>query len=268
MSGDTPTLAMRAAVVGDNTIDRYLGRSHAEYVGGNAVNVAVQLSNRGGRIGYFGAIGTDADGATIDRALRLTNLDLDGLVRMDGPSAVTHIRLTETGDRVFEREEFGVTAQYYPTTDAIERIASAPWVHIGMLPRSAELVSELIARNPSLSISQDCAVSPGHRSLSVAFDSASEDPDRADRLAIDAISDGAALSVVTLGSLGVIAFDGITKWHQQAAPAQVIDTTGAGDSFAAGFIHARLGGASVQEALAAGARWAAETCQYLAGFPQ
>lgn len=268
MSGDTPPRAMRAAVVGDNTIDRYLGLSDAEYVGGNAVNVAVQLSNRGGPVGYFGAIGNDTEGDTIERALLLANLDVDGLVRMPGASALTQIRLTETGDRVFEHEEFGVTALYYPTLESIERMASARWVHIGMLPRSAELVSELIARAPSLQISQDCAVSAGHTSLSVAFDSASEDPDRADRLAIDAINGGAALSVVTLGSLGAIAFDGTTRWHQSAAPARVIDTTGAGDSFAAGFIDARLGGASVQEALGSGAQWAAETCGYLAGFSQ
>ena len=259
---------MRAAVVGDNTIDRYLGLSNAEYVGGNAVNVAVQLNNRGGNVGYFGAIGSDTEGATITRALKSTTLDLEGLVQIPGPSAVTQIRLTTTGERVFERENFGVTALYYPTVDAIERMASTPWVHIGMLPRSAELVTELIARDPSLSISQDCSVSPGHRSLSIAFDSASEDPARADRLAMDAISDGAALSVVTLGSLGAMAFDGTTRWYQDAHSAKVIDTTGAGDSFTAGFINARLDGASVQEALASGALWAAETCEYLAGFPQ
>jgi fructoselysine 6-kinase len=273
MNEDVPMKALRVAVVGDNTIDRYLGASRAEYVGGNAVNVAVQLSKHSdhadaGRIGYFGAIGPDADGDVIARALALTSLDLDGLVRVPGASAVTEIRLTDSGERVFEREEFGVTAQYYPDAAAIERIAAAEWLHIGMLPRAEELVAEIVARNPSLPISQDCSVSPGHRSLSVAFGSAGEDPARAERLAHDAIAGGAALAVVTLGALGAMAFDGSTSWRQDAHPSDVVDTTGAGDSFTAGFIDARLHGAPIQDALAAGARWAAAACQHLAGFPQ
>ncbi|TAM67752.1 MAG: sugar kinase [Microbacteriaceae bacterium] len=259
---------MRAAVVGDNTIDRYLGTSSTQYVGGNAVNVAVQLSSRAGGIGYFGAIGADPDGDTIRRVLTRTTLDLGGLVTADGASAVTEIRLTSSGDRVFEREHFGVTAQYYPDAVAIERMASARWVHIGMLPRSAELIEELAERNPMLPISQDCSVSTGHRALQVAFDSAGEDPARAAQLAQNALANGAALAVVTLGSLGAIASDASTRWQQDAHPAHVIDTTGAGDSFAAGFIDARLNGRSVQDALAAGSRWAAQACEHLAGFAQ
>lgn len=268
MSDDVPMHSLRVVVVGDNTIDRYLGASNAQYVGGNAVNVAVQLGMRGDGVGYFGAIGPDADGETIAHALRGAELDLTGLVYLDGPSAVTEIRLTTTGERVFEREDFGVTAQYYPDTAVIERMTAARWVHIGMLPRSAELVDELVRRNPSMPISQDCSVAAGHRSLAVAFDSAGEDPARAESLARDAVAGGAALGVVTTGSLGAIAFDGTTWWQQDAHSARVTDTTGAGDSFTAGFIDARLNGASVQAALTAGARWAAATCGHLAGFPQ
>jgi fructoselysine 6-kinase len=265
--------ALRAAIVGDNTIDRYLGPPVTEYVGGNAVNVAVQLSRltpeaEAGQIGYFGAIGPDAAGATIAQALALTGLDLDGLVRQEGASAVTEISLTDDGDRVFEREEFGVTANYYPDAAALDRIAAASWVHIGMMPRASELVAELVGRNHELTISQDCSVSSGHASLAVAFDSAGEHESRSSRMAGAAIAGGAALAVVTLGALGAVAFDGVTRWRQDAHAAEVIDTTGAGDSFTAGFINARLDGASVQDALAAGARLAAATCEHLAGFPQ
>jgi fructoselysine 6-kinase len=264
---------LRAAIVGDNTIDRYLGPPVTEYVGGNAVNVAVQLSRVGhdagaGAVGYFGAIGPDADGATIARALERTGLDLGGLVRQEGVSAVTEISLTANGDRVFEREDFGVTASYYPDTAALDRIAAASWVHIGMMSRSAELVAELVSRNPALMISQDCSVSSGHASLAVAFDSAGEDESRSARMADAAIAGGSALAVVTLGALGAVAFDGTSRWRQNAHAARVVDTTGAGDAFTAGFIDARLNGTSIQDALAAGARLAAATCEHLAGFPQ
>lgn len=260
--------ALGVAVVGDNTIDRYLGDGGTDLVGGNAVNVAVQLRRRREGIAYFGAVGPDADGEIVEEALRQESLDLAGLVRLDGATAVTRIRRTATGDRVFESEDFGVTGDYHPEPEAIDVIASVRWVHVGMLPRAAELVRTLTRRDRSIAISQDCSVSCGYRSLAVAFDSAGESPARAEELARASTAGGAVLSVVTMGALGAIAFDGRTWWRQDAHPAQVVDTTGAGDSFTAGFIDARLDGASIPEALAAGAQWAAATCGHLAGFPQ
>jgi fructoselysine 6-kinase len=263
--------AIRVAVVGDNTIDRYLGGgddADIDYVGGNAVNVAVQLSRRRTGVAYFGAVGADADGAIIEEALRRASLDVTGLVRLAGLSAVTRIRRTGTGDRVFESEEFGVTADYRPDAEAVMTISTARWVHLGMLPGAADLVRMMKARDPSLPISQDCSVSTGFRGLAVAFDSAGENETRAMELARTSTAGGAALAVVTMGARGAIAFDGTTWWQQDACPARVVDTTGAGDSFTAGFIDARLDGATVPEALAAGAEWAARTCEHLAGFPQ
>lgn len=260
--------AARVAVVGDNTIDRYLGEGGVDYVGGNAVNVAVQLRRRRPGIAYFGAVGRDADGELVEEALRRASLDLSGLVRLEGATALTTIRLEGSGDRVFESEDFGVTAHYHPDAEAVAAIARAGWVHLGMLPDAATLVRALRERDPVLAISQDCSISAGFAGLSVAFDSAGENRGRADELARGSIAGGAALAVVTMGSLGSIAFDGTTWWQQDAHAARVVDTTGAGDSFSAGFIDARLGGADVGEALAAGAEWAARTCEHLAGFPQ
>jgi fructoselysine 6-kinase len=260
--------AARVAVVGDNTIDRYLGDGGMDYVGGNAVNVAVQLRRRRPGVAYFGAVGPDADGTIIEEALRRASLDLSGLVRLAGVSAVTRIRRTGTGDRVFESEEFGVTADYRPDAETVLAITTARWVHLGMLPAAADLVRVMRARDPGLPISQDCSVSAGFRGLAVAFDSAGENQTRAMELARASTAGGAALAVVTMGARGAIAFDGTTWWQQDACPAQVVDTTGAGDSFTAGFIDARLDGATVSGALAAGAEWAARTCEHLAGFPQ
>ena len=264
----TESRAARVAVVGDNTIDRYLGEGGVDYVGGNAVNVAVQLRRRRPGVAYFGAVGQDRDGEIVEAALRRARLDLSGLVRLAGVTALTTIRLEGTGDRVFESEDFGVTADYHPDADAIAVIARARWVHLGMLPDAAALVRALRKRDPALRISQDCSISAGFDGLAVAFDSAGEDRARAEELARAAIAGGAALAVVTMGGLGSVAYDGTTWWRQNARPARVLDTTGAGDSFAAGFIDARLDGAAIHDALAAGAAWAARTCEHLAGFPQ
>ena len=64
--------------------------------------------------------------------------------------------------------------------------------------------------------------------------------------------------VVTLGAEGALWSDGRTVEHVAAAPADAVDTTGAGDAFAAGLLAARTAGSRAGEALAAGAALAAQ----------
>jgi 2-dehydro-3-deoxygluconokinase len=61
--------------------------------------------------------------------------------------------------------------------------------------------------------------------------------------------------VVKGGRSGAGALDPDGRWHQVApAPVPDVDPVGAGDAFDAGYLHARLDGADVPEALLEGAR--------------
>jgi fructoselysine 6-kinase len=139
-------------------------------------------------------------------------------------------------------------------------------VHIGMSPFAADIRQELSRRGAR--ISQDCAVSSGFEHLDVAFCSAGDDPDAAKSMAEAAIAGGARLAVVTCGPGGSIAYDG-SSWSTQAAlPIEPVDTTGAGDSYIAGFIGAFAGGQDLQSCMEAGAATAAKTCLHWGGWPQ
>ena len=65
--------------------------------------------------------------------------------------------------------------------------------------------------------------------------------------------------VVTFGPEGAMAVEGGERTRVSAEPVErVVDTTGAGDLFAAGFLHGRIAGRSTEEALRLGAICAAE----------
>ncbi|WP_159711182.1 carbohydrate kinase family protein [Geminicoccus flavidas] len=90
----------------------------------------------------------------------------------------------------------------------------------------------------------------------------------AERPLQDALGAGAKLAVVSMGALGC------DRWRRggirriEAVPLRPVDTTGSGDGFIAGFLHARLRGKDVADSLAAGRDAAAKTCMHPGGFPQ
>lgn len=256
------------AVIGDNTIDRFLDEPEiGDLVGGNALNVAVQLSMLGVSVRYFGAVGDDKNGGVIRDAMQKRGLDTSGLRTTNGQTALTCVRRGPDGDRFFESESFGVTVDYMPSEEELERIRGAHWVHIGMLPTANEVRSRLYGSHGPV-VSQDCSVARGYSSLSVAFISAGESYALAEDLMQEALKGGVHTAVATLGSHGAVARREEEHWRSDGIITDVIDTTGAGDSFMAGFIAAARGGANVSSAMAAGNLRGSFTCKYTGGWPQ
>lgn len=131
-------------------------------------------------------------------------------------------------------------------------------------------VREYLARR-GLLVSQDCGVTKPpdtFQYLGIAFCSAEAAGRPPEQIAQDAVAGGARLAVVTCGADGSIAFDGQAWWRDEAVPVEVVDTTGAGDSYAAGFLRARLAGADVGQAMHAGSAAAARTCTHFGAWPQ
>lgn len=260
------------ATVGDNCIDRFLPPIGLSLVGGNAVNVGVQLAHLGHRVGYFGAIGDDADGWRTRDCLAANGLDLAGLrVVPGGRTAYTDIAIHDGGEREMVFEEFGVCRGYRPSEAEIAILAAKRHVHIGWLDDGGAMKRRLTGMG--VSVSQDLGVnadprdiSPDH--LAIAFASAGPSREAAAALVDRCLAAGARLAVVTMGALGSCAGDGRTMAWMAPARADVVDTTGAGDSFVAGFLDAHLRGATLEACLAAGRDRAARTCTHWGGFPQ
>ncbi len=262
---------LRFAVVGDNCVDRFQPPVGQSLIGGNAINVAVQLAALGHEAWYFGAVGRDTDGERTRGLLVANGVRVEHLQMRPGETAYTIIEHTKTGDRIFAFEEFGVCRDYLPSERDFTALAGMDHVHIGWIADGG-LVRRRVTGS-GVSVSQDVSVNNdaahlGVDKLHIAFGSAGEDHERAGRMMEGFLADGAKLAVVTLGGDGSAATDGKDHAETGITPVDVIDTTGAGDSFIAGFLHAYVPGGSLEESLISGRDCAARTCGHVGGFPQ
>lgn len=261
---------LRFAAVGDNCIDRFRP-SGMSLVGGNAVNVAVQLALLGHESHYFGAVGKDANGQRTIDELAANGVRIENVQQKPGHTAFTDIDILPSGERVFAFEDFGVCAGYWPTPEELAVLKGMDHVHLGWIDDGGALRKELVAAG--VSVSQDVTVNTdpanlGVAGLAVAFGSAGEDDAKAETMLARLISEGARLVVVTRGARGASAMNGNSRVTVGIEPIEIVDTTGAGDSFIAGFLSAYLTGLDLSTCLEEGRKIAARTCGHLGGFPQ
>lgn len=261
----------RFAALGDNCIDRYLPLAQAA-VGGNAVNVAVQLALLGEQCSYFGAVGRDQAGRWTREALTDNRVGVNHLQELDAPTAYTNIDVDAAGERIIGFEEFGATALYQPSPEDIAALAAMDHIHIGWFKAAAALRQRLAASG--VSFSQDIAVNPDACGpdicgLAIGFDSVGPSEALA-RVALQRLlGAGCRVAVVTCGALGSMASEGgdVVTTGIRALPL-VVDTTGAGDTFIAGFLSAWKRAQPLAACLASGRDAAARTCGHVGGFPQ
>lgn len=260
--------------VGDNCIDRLTGAVTADLVGGNAVNVAVQAAGLGLRVGYAGAAGPagEADGDRVAALLARRGVDIALLERGGMPTSVTVLRVAADGDRTIVSEDFGACARWTPPPTTLPLLAAARHVHIGWLQDGGRARNALAGMG--VPVSQDVSVNAapedlGVAGLAIAFASLPEaGAPGAEAHAAGLIARGAAGAVVTLGAAGSLALIGGRLFRAAAPRITPVDTTGAGDAYIAGFLTARLNGADVPMAMAAGHSCAALCCGHPGGFPQ
>ncbi len=255
------------ATAGDNCIDRYLAPVWQSAVGGNAVNVAVGLVAAGLPCAYFGAVGADAAGRRVAQELARRGVGTAHLHRLPEPTAETDLGVDSAGERTILREVFGACAAWAPTPEDIRALRAAGHVHLGWLADAGGLRAALAGAG--VRVSQDVAVArhapaPG---LDIAFGSAGDDRAKAQAL-LEALSSQHAIAVVTCGAAGAVARGGNETVELPAPAADVVDTTGAGDAFIAGFVAAHHRGAGLAAAMRAGAEAGARACAHLGGFPQ
>jgi fructoselysine 6-kinase len=271
---------LRVTAVGDCGVDRYLNLGR-DRPGGITLNFAVnarRLFDPDDEVGVVTALGTDDEASLVRSAIAKCGLT-STIATLEGATSLQLIDRHPSGEKVFVRYEEGVLGRY--RMGATER---------AVIARSDLLMAVAYSQVEALFDSVMDAPSPGLRAVDFGdLDGVTGGPGFVERyldrfhVAFFGLTEAqgdliAALQslarsreglfVVTLGAAGSLAFSGGTRLECPAvAVPQVVDTTGAGDTFAAAFLSEYCRSRRVPESLSLGARCASDTVQRLGAFP-
>jgi ribokinase len=238
--------------------------------GGAAANVACWLVAAGVRATFVGRAGDDVLGRQALADLTAAGVDTRVSLDPDRPTGTCLVLVDPDGERTMVPDPgantgSGEVAPDLPDTADALYVSGYALLGPGSRPFAVEAMR--IARERGWAVVIDAASAAP----------LSADPGFLDRLGRDVLllantdealvltelDDAAAAAqslalrigsaVVKRGAAGAVWSDGSGVRSVPATPADVLDTTGAGDAFAAGFLAARLGGDGVGPALRAAA---------------
>jgi sugar/nucleoside kinase (ribokinase family) len=233
------------------------GEDRGERLGGGAAIAAAALARAGHRVRVAAAVGDDGEAGRLAAELARAGVDTSLLRPAPGPSPSALILTDPDGERTVVRSG----KLPYPTADpgflSACRKCSCLYVR-GHAPGIEAVMQEVspdtlvVAHVPPC----DAGALPAHLLVGSASDL--DAAFLADPVAAGRRVAGARLRwvVVTRGARGAEAFsaDGV-RLAVPAAQVAAVDTTGAGDVFAAGLIHGVLAGWPLERALLCAVAW-------------
>jgi len=252
-----------------------IGSGFASYPGGKGANQALAAARAGAGVRMYGAVGCDAAAAGALALLRAASVDIAGIRAVDASTGCATILVDDAGENAIvvvpganERADPDAVPDAAltpgavlllqqeipaPANAALAARASRAGTRIVLNAAPARpLDRELLAMIATLIVNESEAAAlgpllgwPGEAGTFAAAAAA----------AIDGLE-----VVVTQGAAGAISVRGHDLIHFPAPKVEVIDTTGAGDVFRAGFIYALLRGDSPEGILRFACAAAAVSC--------
>ena len=247
--------------------------------GGKGNNQAVAAARAGGRVAMAGALGRDGFGIALRDALAVEGVDHQWVVDTDRPTGIAMIAVDSHGENA-------ITVAAGANGQADDRVISdaalgadtillmqmeTPLGPVRSLLRRGRAVGAKTVLNtaPALALTPDdlagldCLVAnEGEIAVMArALDAGpGEDPGAA---AAAVRTAGVRACVVTLGAQGVLVVDRAGATRIAGFPANVVDTTGAGDTFCGVLAQSLAAGYSLRDAARRGAAAGALACEAL-----
>ncbi|MBX5320685.1 MAG: carbohydrate kinase family protein [Candidatus Bathyarchaeota archaeon] len=236
-----------------------------ETCGGSAANTIVGLARLGCRVGFIGKVAGDREGKMLIEDFCREGADTRGIVKVKtGRSGVVMGFVDQKGERalyvdsgVNDTIEFEEVNKKYAYETKILHLTS----FVG--EKSFETQKRLVENLPkNVKISLDPGelyARKGLKTLSPILTRSFVLMPNAKEIALltgekdyvagaeTLLKMGAKIVAVKLGSRGCYVTDGKEKHHIEAFKVQVVDTTGAGDAFCAGFLYGLINGKPLYE---------------------
>jgi sugar/nucleoside kinase (ribokinase family) len=257
-------------------------------VGGGACNSAVGFSRLGLKTAIWCRIGDDAAGRFAQSRLESEGVDRSFLrVEQSGRTSFSSIFVDETGERsivmfrgrndLLDKENIDLTKLFETRWIFVSELTGNPTPLVKELAARAQQEGVKLAFVPGLNQLEegvDALKSTLAKSNVLIFNSFEatkllgkpesfmESSEKIKEMLKELADYGLEVVVITRDKDGVQAFDG-RQFYAVPAPAvdRVVDTTGAGDAFASGFISILVKGGNIEEALAAGSKNAGSVIQ-------
>lgn len=245
--------------------------------GGSAANTAACLAQMGASVGFVGKVAADEYGDLFARDIRAAGVEFTVPplpVASGHATGRSLVLVTPDSDRTM-CTELGASLRLGAEDVQAENIARSAILYLESYlldsPCNAQAFEEAarLARSAGTAIALSLS-DPGcverHRDrlrglLAEGVDVLFANEDEALALtgapslaaAVAKVQGRVPVAAITRGAEGVIATEGSVAVELPAEPVQeLVDTTGAGDLFAAGFLHGLLGGGSIKEAVRKG----------------
>lgn len=262
-----------------------------EISGGSAANTVAGLAALGASVGFVGKVRDDQLGQIFAHDIRAQGARYDGPIATSGADETARcmILVTPDGDRSMSTY-LGIAGQIAPQDIDAGLLGRTDWLYLeGYLFDSAaakQAFHDAIAATRAgggrvaLSTSDPFCIER-HRddfhalirgSVDLVFANRAEvlslyQTDDLDH-ALTRLGQDVALAAVTLSEDGAVVVRGATRVAVPAAPTTVVDTTGAGDLFAAGFLAGLTRGRNDADCARMGCVAAAEVISHLGARPQ
>jgi sugar/nucleoside kinase (ribokinase family) len=280
-----------ALVDGERAEELYAAiRPHTQMSGGSAANTAACLASLGEAVRFVGKVADDPLGKVFAEDIRAAGVVFDTPPALGGPGTGRCLVLVTPDAEKTMCTDLGAGATIEPSELHTDAIAAADVLYIegylcgppGTTPTVAEAIE--VARRSGTRVAFS-ASDPGW--VALQRDQLVAVLDRVDILfanepealglsgqgdleaAVADLVGRVPMVAVTLGANGcLVATAAGERTHVPAAPvAQVVDSTGAGDSFAAGFLYGTVNGLAPDASARLGALAAAEIVGHLGARP-
>lgn len=245
--------------------------------GGSAANTAAWLVEAGMATTFVGRVGDDPLGRKALDELAAQGIDLEVSVDPDRPTGICIVLVDIDGERTMV-PSVGANAGLGEAPPSASLFTADTHLHVSAYAvfvdgaRPAVEAALSLASAAEATVSVDAASAAPLRTFGVdrfldwlpqcaLFANRDEaallaDTDDMD-VAVRALGARCGEAIVKLGRRGALWSDGSSVARDRPAALGVLDSTGAGDAFAAGVLAARLSGADVRVALRAGSALAA-----------